>query len=141
VSSYPIRSPSTVTEAYTFRASPTGDINLSSVSPASDVYSAISAGSTTLGCDWTGLAIVEVAGLHNSLLSQFTRRSGLTVQQGSSDVLRVPYVQQADSDALEEAAAQWLAGCEERDIVEMGEKVERAIQTIRVGEGEGAFLR
>ena len=115
----------------------TEDINLSSVSSAKAVYNAISAGPANIGCDWTGLAIVEVAGLHNSLLSQFSRRSGLTVQQGSPDSLRVPYVKQADSDALEEAAWQWMAGCEERDLAETGEKVVRAVQTIRVGEGEG----
>lgn len=107
------------------------------MSSASDVYSALASGPSTLGCSWTNLAIVEVAGLHNSHLAQFTRRSGLTVQEGSKDVLSVPYVQNADGDALEEAAWQWIAGCEERDIAETGEAVARSVQTIRVEEGEG----
>lgn len=52
----------------------------------------------------------------------------------------MPYVQQANSDALGEAAWKWLTECEERDIAETGENVARAMQTIHIGEGEGMFV-
>jgi hypothetical protein len=116
---------------------PTSDLKVSSVSSASDVYSALASGPATIGCSWTNLAIIDVAGLHNSHLVQFTRRSGLTVQDGSTDILSVPYVQNADGDALGKAAWQWMEGCEQRDIAETGEAVARSVQTIRVEEGEG----
>jgi hypothetical protein len=117
--------------------STTSNVNLAPVSSAIDVYNIFASGPSTIGCAWTNLAIVQVAGLHNAHLAQLTRRSGLTVQKGSTDVLNVPYVQDANPDALEQAALQWIEGCEARDIAETGEAIARAVQTIRVEEGEG----
>jgi hypothetical protein len=110
---------------------------LSAVSQASDVYLYISTSAPTdIGCAWTGLALVEVAGLHNSHLSHLSRRAGLTFQQGTEEILSVPYVKLAEPAALESAVSDWLAACEARDVAETGEKAEREIQTFRVKEGE-----
>ncbi|KAJ9112547.1 hypothetical protein QFC19_000563 [Naganishia cerealis] len=107
------------------------------IAPASDVYSFISTSAPAdIGCAWTGLALVQVDGLHNSHLSHLSRRSALTFQQGKENVLSVPYVQDADPVALEAAVLEWFATCEARDIEETGEKKERDVQTFRVNEGE-----
>ncbi|KAJ9123211.1 hypothetical protein QFC22_001405 [Naganishia vaughanmartiniae] len=113
------------------------DQKLPTISQASDVYSYLSTTAPTeIGCAWTGLALVEIAGLHNSHLSHLSRRSALTFQHGTEDVLSVPYVKDAGVATLEPAVSEWLATCEARDVEETGEKEERDIQTFRVAEGD-----
>ncbi|KAJ9107544.1 hypothetical protein QFC21_001002 [Naganishia friedmannii] len=110
---------------------------LSTISQASDVYAYISTSAPTeIGCAWTGLALVQVAGLHSSHLSHLSRRSALTFQHETENVLSVPYVMDAEPAALESAVLEWLATCEARDVAETGEKEQRDIQTFRVEQGE-----